>query len=174
MAQDAGSPSWLTNPMVTWAIAIVVGVVSSIIASFLYPKLIAVLESSKAVSLRSRYRAASRFNQLINDLHYGRRNRNDYFVEVNIALAVTFLAGAISVFSATVILALSPSVIGIDYSSEPSFKANGLIIACYIFALITVTLAVRLYMRLKLVSSALDDFESYTASYKKKWGGSNS
>jgi hypothetical protein len=168
MSQGTDSSSWTTNAIVTWGVAAVIGVLTSLIANILYPKLISVLEGRKLVSRTKRQKEAAWLNELINNLHSGKNDKTEYFVRSYITFGVLFVVGMVSVLDSIVILAGVPLTDAGGFN-EKSVRSVLFIVLLSVLGLLSFTLANRLQKRVRFVTSSLADFDIYTAAYKAKW-----
>jgi hypothetical protein len=163
--------SWITNPYVTWGIAIVLGVLSSLIANFLSPKLILLLEGGKTVSRVNRQRQAKRLNKIINDLHSGKKDKSNFFARVYSGYAVMIITVVLAITDTFVILALAP--VNETSPSPPTVTTKFFLILLYFLAAFSFILSQLLIKRIEFVADSVANFGAYTTSYEKEWGTSS-
>src|ERR1700689_2628503 len=108
--ESTGTSSLMTNIYVTWGVAILLGILSSLVATFLYPKILLALEGRKIISQRLRRRQAEYLNTIIEELHSGKRDRSEYLVRIKVAVGVMLNAGFVFCTGALVILALKQTL----------------------------------------------------------------
>jgi hypothetical protein len=134
----------------------------------LYPKILLALEGRKIISQHLRRRQAEYLNDIIEELHSGKTERSEYFVRINVTVAVMLIASFVFCTGGLVILGLTQDQIDfkIDFTTRASVASITLICLC----LVSTTTAFRIKKRLFFILAALSDYDAYITAYEKEWG----
>jgi hypothetical protein len=148
---------------------------ASVFANIYHSRIIEFLDNRKIVSHTKRKKNAIKFNSIVVQLHNGERDKYFYMARIVSGIVISFVFATTSVASCLIIMALGADVP--DYAFPlPSHITPLLVIRLvYVTILLFSSLfgffvAVISMRRFREITSALENFETYQAHYRAKWG----
>ena len=162
------TPWWATGAF--WAgigIASVIGLAMNILANLSHSKIVAFLDSRKITSHEKRRKKALQLNDIITDLHDGRRDKYIYILRMLLSGFGAMTFSITTTVGMLIILALAPKVP--HFTSVEELKVPIMALFLMSSAFYTLYLGYYTLRRIRFIANTLDRYEEYKAAFAQRW-----
>jgi hypothetical protein len=144
------------------AVGAVLSLAASIAANLLHKDITSLLDRRKLAKQSNRYKKAAQFHQLVTEFHSGERDKYLYMIRLAARIVMGATISFVFVAAGIVILVSTDT----DRSEAHQFYLG----LCGVFSGLMMGMYASATSKYRAIANALDNFDTFDAEFKKKWG----